>query len=130
ATPRRKKQVLARVEALLTRFGIEDLADRAITEVSGGQLQRASICRALVCEPEIVFADEPTGSLNSQTTREVMDALTEVHADGTTLVLVTHHPLRPRRAPGRRTHARPVVPGHRSGPGGRAAQLVDRAGFL
>src|SRR5690625_2694642 len=51
ATPRRKKQVLARVDALLARFGIEDLADRAITEVSGGQLQRASICRALVCEP-------------------------------------------------------------------------------
>lgn len=98
ATPRRKVQVLARVEALMARFGIADLADRAITDVSGGQLQRASICRALVCEPEIVFADEPTGSLNSQTTREVMDALTEVHADGTTLVLVTHDPTCAARA--------------------------------
>ncbi|WP_147918374.1 ABC transporter ATP-binding protein [Ruania zhangjianzhongii] len=98
ATPGQKKQVLARVDALMERFGLARLAARAITEVSGGQLQRASICRALVCEPEIVFADEPTGSLNSQMTGEVMDALTEVHTDGRTLVMVTHDPACAARA--------------------------------
>lgn len=98
ATPRRKKEVLARVDALMERFGLAELAGRAITEVSGGQLQRASICRALVCEPEIVFADEPTGSLNSQMTLEVMDALTEVHREGRTLVMVTHDPACAARA--------------------------------
>ena len=98
ATPRRKKEVLARVDALMARFGLARLAGRAITEVSGGQLQRASICRALVCEPEIVFADEPTGSLNSQMTLEVMDALTEAHSEGRTLVMVTHDPACAARA--------------------------------
>lgn len=98
AAPRRKKEVLARVDALMERFGLAHLAGRAITEVSGGQLQRASICRALVCEPEIVFADEPTGSLNSQMTIEVMDALTEAHTEGRTLVMVTHDPACAARA--------------------------------
>lgn len=98
AAPRQKKDVLARVDALMERFGLAALAGRAVTEVSGGQLQRASICRALVGEPEIVFADEPTGSLNSQMTREVMDALTEVHREGRTLVMVTHDPACAARA--------------------------------
>ena len=98
ATPRQKKQVLARVDALMERFGLAELAGRAITEVSGGQLQRAAVCRALVCEPEIIFADEPTGALNSRMSLEVMDALTEVHREGRTLVLVTHDPACAARA--------------------------------
>lgn len=55
-------------------------------------MQRASICRALVCEPSLLFADEPTGALNSRMTEEVMDALTDVHRSGTTLVMVVHDP--------------------------------------
>lgn len=92
AAPKDKKGAIARVDALLERFGIAHVRRHGITQVSGGQLQRASICRALVCEPSLLFADEPTGSLNSSMTLEVMDALTDVHREGTTLVMVTHDP--------------------------------------
>lgn len=56
----------------------------------GGQLQRASICRALINQPEILFGDEPTGALNSRAASEVMDIITEVNRKGTTVLLVTH----------------------------------------
>lgn len=98
AAPREKEAAIARVQALMERFGIAHVARNGITQVSGGQLQRASICRALACEPSILFADEPTGSLNSSMTLEVMDALTDVHRDGTTLVMVTHDPACAARA--------------------------------
>ncbi|QUY63799.1 Lipoprotein-releasing system ATP-binding protein LolD [Gulosibacter molinativorax] len=90
ADPRNRAAVEARVDALLARFGIDHVANHGITQVSGGQLQRASICRALATEPKILFADEPTGALNASTTEEVMDALVDVHQDGTTIVMVTH----------------------------------------
>ena len=92
ADPKRKEAALARVDGLLQRFGIAGIADHGITEASGGQLQRASICRALATEPSVIFADEPTGALNSSMTEEVMDALTGVHLDGSTIVMVTHDP--------------------------------------
>lgn len=98
AAPKEEKTVLARVDALLERFGIAHVGDHSITEVSGGQLQRASVCRAMVCEPAIVFADEPTGALNSSMSREVMDTFTEVHAVGATIVMVTHDPASAARA--------------------------------
>ncbi|MFT4225212.1 ABC transporter ATP-binding protein [Micropruina sp.] len=84
--------VAARVDGLMERFGIAQLKTHGITQVSGGQLQRAAICRALAGEPAILFADEPTGALNSRTTTEVMDVLTQVHRDGMSIVLVTHDP--------------------------------------
>lgn len=83
---------VARADALLERFGIAHVARHGITQVSGGQLQRASICRALAGEPSVLFADEPTGALNSSMSAEVMDALTDVHRGGTTIVMVTHDP--------------------------------------
>jgi len=83
---------IARVDALMERFGIGHIKGHAITQVSGGELQRASICRALAGEPSVLFADEPTGALNSRMTGEVMDALTDVHRGGTTVVMVTHDP--------------------------------------
>ena len=92
ARPGAKAAVVRRVDALLRRFGILDVARHGISEVSGGQLQRASISRALASEPSVLFADEPTGALNSRMSDEVMDALTDVHAGGTTLVMVTHDP--------------------------------------
>jgi len=92
ASPKDTAGATARVDALLERFGIAHVASHGITQVSGGQLQRASICRALACEPSVVFADEPTGALNSSMSKDVMDALTEVHAAGTTVVMVTHDP--------------------------------------
>lgn len=98
AAPKDKDAVIARVDALLERFGIAHIKQHGITQVSGGQLQRASICRALACEPSILFADEPTGSLNSSMTVDVMDALTDVHREGTTLGMVTHDPAGAARA--------------------------------
>ena len=98
ADPKRAEEVASRVDALLDRFGIGHVKQHGITEVSGGQLQRASICRALSGEPAIVFADEPTGALNSSMTAEVMDALSGVHAEGRTIVMVTHDPACAARA--------------------------------
>ena len=98
AAPRDKEAAIARVDGLLERFGIAHVGSHGITQVSGGQLQRASICRALACEPSVLFADEPTGALNSSMTTEVMDTLTDVHGEGTTLVMVTHDPACAARA--------------------------------
>ena len=87
---RPRREVEARGRGLMERMGISELAGSDITEVSGGQLQRAGICRALINEPGIVFADEPTGALNSATAAQILDLLGEVHTSGTTLVVVTH----------------------------------------
>ncbi|AFV88875.1 Putative ABC transporter ATP-binding protein [Acidipropionibacterium acidipropionici ATCC 4875] len=87
-----------RVDALLGRFGIAAIANHGVTEASGGQLQRASLCQALVADPVILFADEPTGALNSTATAEVLDALVEAHGTGVTIVLVTHDPICAARA--------------------------------
>ncbi|GAB3166464.1 ABC transporter ATP-binding protein [Myceligenerans halotolerans] len=93
AAPRQGRDAaVARVDALMERFGIAHVKDHGVTQVSGGQLQRASICRALAGEPSVLFADEPTGALNSSMSAEVMDALTDVHRGGTTIVMVTHDP--------------------------------------
>jgi len=85
-----KKQIQQRADALMQATGIEQLADNDITQASGGQLQRASICRALINQPEILFGDEPTGALNSKASSEVMDILSEINQQGTTILLVTH----------------------------------------
>lgn len=61
-----------------------------MTEVSGGQLQRACICRSLINQPKIIFADEPTGALNKQNSIDVMRELTNINAEGTSIMLVTH----------------------------------------
>ena len=87
---RPRPEVTARGEELMESMGIADLAASGVTEVSGGQLQRAGICRALINDPGIVFADEPTGALNSTTALQILDLLGQVHASGTTLVMVTH----------------------------------------
>lgn len=92
ASPKNRDAVQARVDELMRRIGIDHVKNHGITQVSGGQLQRASICRALACNPSVLFADEPTGALNSSVTVEVMDAFTEAHRDGTTIVMVTHDP--------------------------------------
>jgi putative ABC transport system ATP-binding protein len=85
-----REQVNQNAHALMVKTGIESVAHHDIKKVSGGQLQRAAICRALINEPDILFGDEPTGALNSSTTREVMDIINSVNADGTTVIIVTH----------------------------------------
>lgn len=79
-----------RAKTLMHKLGIHEIADNDINEVSGGQLQRACICRSLINQPKIIFADEPTGALNQQTSREVMKELNRINAEGTTIMLVTH----------------------------------------
>lgn len=75
---------------IMNKMGIADLAKRDITQVSGGQLQRAGICRALISNPQVIFGDEPTGALNSTSAQEIMDLLASINSEGTTVMLVTH----------------------------------------
>jgi len=85
-----RAELTQRAMALMERTGVADLADRDVTEASGGQLQRIGICRALINEPQILFGDEPTGALDSTAATEIMDILGELNAEGTTIMLVTH----------------------------------------
>lgn len=84
------REVESRVAGLLERFGIIHVAQHLPAEVSGGQLQRAALCRALGTEPAVLFADEPTGALHSGASREVMAAFAQAHSAGVTVVMVTH----------------------------------------
>jgi len=90
AAKRSRQEILERADQLLEETGIADVADNDITQASGGQLQRAAICRALINEPDIIFGDEPTGALNSGSARGVMDILGKINDKGTTVMLVTH----------------------------------------
>lgn len=82
---RRKRALLA-----LERVGLGDRVEHLPTQLSGGQQQRVSIARALVNDPVLLLADEPTGALDSATTGQVMDLFRELHAQGMTIVIVTH----------------------------------------
>lgn len=85
-----RHEIKERANMLMQKLGINDVADNAVTEVSGGQLQRACICRSLINQPKIIFADEPTGALNKQNSIDVMRELTNNNAEGTSIMLVTH----------------------------------------
>lgn len=83
-------KISEKARTLMKRVGIAELEKRDITQVSGGQLQRAGICRSLMNSPKIIFGDEPTGALNSKSAEEIMDIFSEINADGTAIMLVTH----------------------------------------
>ena len=85
-----RDEVRKDAETLMRKLEIIDTAEREITEVSGGQLQRACLCRALINNPKIVFADEPTGALNSKASMDVMTRLLEANRAGTSVLMVTH----------------------------------------
>ncbi len=86
-------QAAAKAEALVRRVGMEDRRDSFPHQLSGGEKQRIAICRALINDPAVVFADEPTGNLDSASGAAILALLDEVHRErGTTLVLVTHNP--------------------------------------
>lgn len=85
-----QQMVNERAKILMQKLGISEVADNDINEVSGGQLQRACICRSLINEPKIIFADEPTGALNKQNSIEVMEELNRINLDGISILLVTH----------------------------------------
>lgn len=86
------KQLTDKARLLMKKTGIEKLENRDTMQVSGGQLQRAGICRALMSDPKIIFGDEPTGALNSNAAQEIMDIFSEINAEGTAVMLVTHDP--------------------------------------
>ena len=85
-----RKETVKRGQDLMRKLDIIEIADNDITEVSGGQLQRACICRSMINKPKIIFADEPTGSLNRTSSDEVMQELQKINEEGTTILLVTH----------------------------------------
>ena len=89
-TKESRKEIVQRGQELMRKLNIIDIADNDINEVSGGQLQRACICRSMINKPKMIFADEPTGSLNRSSSEEVMEELTKLNAEGTTVMLVTH----------------------------------------
>lgn len=83
-------KISEKARTLMKRVGIEELEKHNITQVSGGQLQRAGICRALMNNPNIIFGDEPTGALNSKSAQEILNIFSEINEEGTTILLVTH----------------------------------------
>ena len=85
-----KEELRLRARTLTEKLGITGLEQRRITQVSGGQLQRACICRSMMNEPKILFADEPTGALNKSAAGEVMEELVKLNREGTTILMVTH----------------------------------------
>ncbi|GLX81667.1 ABC transporter ATP-binding protein [Thalassotalea eurytherma] len=84
------EEAKARSLHMLSLVGLEDRAHHKPFEMSGGQRQRVAIARALVNNPEVIFADEPTGNLDSKTSHDIMQLLTSLHKQGNTIVLVTH----------------------------------------
>ncbi|MDA9079441.1 ABC transporter ATP-binding protein [Gammaproteobacteria bacterium] len=85
-----KADQITRAKAALSEVGLEDRMDHQPSELSGGQQQRVAIARALVNNPSILFADEPTGNLDSQTGHDVMQLFHNLHNQGQTIILITH----------------------------------------
>lgn len=91
--PSNKKALYQKAKTLMAKVGIDGLEQRLVSQVSGGQLQRAAICRAILHQPKLLFADEPTGALNSQNSQDILTLFTNLNAEGMTIVLVTHDPM-------------------------------------
>jgi putative ABC transport system ATP-binding protein len=86
----RRKHKRTLVENALSQVGLLDKADRLPSQISGGEKERVAIARAIVNEPPVLLADEPTGNLDSKTSAEIMKLLQRLNADGMTIIMVTH----------------------------------------
>ena len=80
------------VRQTLEKLGIANKINISVSKLSGGQRQRVAIARALVCNPDIILADEPTGALDTATSKEIMDIFTELNQQGKTIIIITHDP--------------------------------------
>ncbi len=87
---RRKRNAIAM--QFLERVGLRDWAEHVPSEMSGGQKQRVAIARSLIGKPRLILADEPTGALDSETSKQIMDLMTEINQSGITVLVVTHDP--------------------------------------
>ena len=92
------KEIIERGEACLDRIGLGEKKNRLPNSLSGGEQQRVAIARAMVKSAKVLFADEPTGSLDKNTGEEIMDLIEELNNDGLTVVMVTHEPVYAQRA--------------------------------
>ena len=90
ADRKNSRKIYDHAKKLMSDFHIGDLADRKVNEISGGQLQRTCICRSMMMDPVILFADEPTGALNQTAASEVIDAFLKINREGTSILMVTH----------------------------------------
>jgi len=86
----KRSEIIREALSLMEEMGISSIAENDVHKVSGGQLQRAAICRAMINHPDILFGDELTGALNSSTTRDVLSIIDNINKKGTTVLLVTH----------------------------------------
>ena len=84
------REISIRVADVARRLQIEEVLDKMPHEMSGGQRQRVAAARAIVCDPSLVLADEPTGALDSKNSRRLLESLTELNASGATIIMVTH----------------------------------------
>ncbi|NLY56561.1 MAG: ABC transporter ATP-binding protein [Firmicutes bacterium] len=92
-----REQQAAAIE-VLEKVGLINKIDRLPSQLSGGEQERVAIARAIVNKPPIILADEPTGALDSQTTEEILELLAQLHAEGQTIIVITHNPLVAARA--------------------------------